>query len=331
MKFFIIIGCLFLGAPEILFAMKEPNIPYTPQDLEKYEHLLSIPFKKSTPILFTQEFSIYTESCSYYAISSTSGRRQYMEDTNSVEYFGYNNKFYGIFFGLFDGHGGDAVSLSLSQCLFNQYIQANIQENQPIELAIKNGYSSANANILNDPWFSENQGSLALCAFILNNNQLIIANVGDSRAIVGTTEKKVDGAIAYSYTRLTNDHQLDTNEDERTRIKTIGGKIFQDHQGTYRIAGLAVSRAFGHASIAQYITPDPDIFTYEITTQDQFLILASDGLWDVLENQDVVNIALPLAETPKDASQALVEAALREGSYDNITVIVINLAQYMEA
>lgn len=79
------------------------------------------------------------------------------------------------------------------------------------------------------------------------------------------------------------DHKPNTRE-ERTRIEDAGGVVVW--AGTWRVGGvLAVSRAFGDRPLKRYVIPTPDIRDEVVTKDDDCLILASDGLWDVVSNQ----------------------------------------------
>lgn len=79
------------------------------------------------------------------------------------------------------------------------------------------------------------------------------------------------------------DHKPNTRE-ERTRIEDAGGVVVW--AGTWRVGGvLAVSRAFGDRPLKRYVIPTPDIRDEQLTHDDDCLILASDGLWDVVSNQ----------------------------------------------
>jgi hypothetical protein len=75
-------------------------------------------------------------------------------------------------------------------------------------------------------------------------------------------------------------------EDEEVRIKELGGRVI--FWGRWRVEGvLAVSRAIGDVNLKPYVTCDPEITTHALTPDDQYLILASDGLWDVMSNEEV--------------------------------------------
>ena len=95
---------------------------------------------------------------------------------------------------------------------------------------------------------------------------------------------------------------------------------------------MSVSRAFGDLDATPYVTHVPEIHRYQMDTKnDKFIIVACDGLWDVLSNQDAVNFVLGLCydntlikhnDNKENIAQKLAEYAIKKGSTDNITTIV---------
>nr|KJB55147.1 hypothetical protein B456_009G065500 [Gossypium raimondii] len=153
-------------------------------------------------------------------------------------------------------------------------------------------------------------GSTASTA-ILVGNRLLVANVGDSRAVIC----RGGNAIAVS-----RDHKPDQS-DERQRIENAGGFVMW--AGTWRVGGvLAVSRAFGDRHLKQYVVADPEIQEEKIDNSLEFLILASDGLWDVVSNEEAVAMIKPIQD-PEQAAKQLMQGAYQRGSADNITCVVV--------
>ena len=131
---------------------------------------------------------------------------------------------------------------------------------------------------------------------------------------------------------LTKDHKPNWPE-ENHRISKLGGTIEFD-KVDWRIGDLSVSRAFGDVEHYPYVIHYPDIFTYEIIEKDKFIVLACDGLWDVLSNQDVVNYILmecydntltTRINHSVNIAKKLADYAIKKKSTDNITVVVIFL------
>ncbi|XVF37065.1 hypothetical protein REPUB_Repub19eG0113400 [Reevesia pubescens] len=152
-------------------------------------------------------------------------------------------------------------------------------------------------------------GSTASTAVLLGD-RLLVANVGDSRVVA---------CRAGSAVPLSTDHKPDRS-DERQRIEEAGGFIIW--AGTWRVGGiLAVSRAFGDKLLKPYVVAEPEIQEEEIDGVD-FIIIASDGLWNVLSNKDAVALVQDIADAEAAATKLIKEAYAR-GSSDNITCVVV--------
>ncbi|MCO5573566.1 hypothetical protein L7F22_027337 [Adiantum nelumboides] len=163
---------------------------------------------------------------------------------------------------------------------------------------------------------SDTVGSTAVVA-VLSFHHIIVANCGDSRAVLCRGGQ----AIA-----LSQDHKPD-REDEISRIEAAGGRVF--NWNGWRVLGvLAMSRAIGDHFLKPYVIADPDVTMTARSEEDEFLILASDGLWDVVSNQDACSIArrcLAANREAQRAASALAQKAHDRGSSDNISVVVIDL------
>ncbi|OWM75555.1 hypothetical protein CDL15_Pgr021719 [Punica granatum] len=153
-------------------------------------------------------------------------------------------------------------------------------------------------------------GSTASTA-VLVGSHLYVANVGDSRTVISIAGKAIP---------LSEDHKPN-RIDERKRIESAGGVIMW--AGTWRVGGvLAMSRAFGNRMLKQYVVAEPEIQDQEVDEELELVILASDGLWDVVPNEDAVSIARA-EEEAEAASRKLTETAYTRGSADNITCLVV--------
>ena len=138
--------------------------------------------------------------------------------------------------------------------------------------------------------------------------------------------------------QLTKDHKPKEYEEGK-RIVALGGEIEIAEHNIPRINGLSVSRAFGDLECTPHITHCPDIFNYELTIkngqiQERFLVLACDGLWDVISNQEVVNFILTKLDEIKEISTCdnvgqnnialmLAKYAVERGSEDNVSIAII--------
>lgn len=161
-------------------------------------------------------------------------------------------------------------------------------------------------------------GTTAVIA-VLDGELLIIGNVGDSRAVMGD--------LKGSTIPLSFDHKPNQLK-ERRRIKEAGG--FITFTGVWRVAGiLATSRALGDFPLKEprkLITAEPDVLTFSLRDHKaHFVILATDGLWDVLTNEEAVAYIRDHIHEPDYGAKSLTLHAYYRGSQDNITVAILNI------
>ncbi|XP_068664721.1 probable protein phosphatase 2C 52 isoform X2 [Aristolochia californica] len=208
-------------------------------------------------------------SCGY---SSFRGKRASMEDFFDVKTSKVDGKEV-FMFGIFDGHGGSLAAEYLKEHLFENLLK-HPQFMTDTKLAIKETYLKTDSDFLEQESNTyRDDGSTASTA-VLVGSHLYVANVGDSRAIIS----KAGRAIA-----LSDDHKPNRS-DERKRIENAGGVVMW--AGTWRVGGvLAMSRAFGNRMLKQFVVAEPEIQEQEVDEELEFLVLASDGLWDVVPNE----------------------------------------------
>jgi len=162
---------------------------------------------------------------------------------------------------------------------------------------------------------------------------LWVANAGDSRGIISRR------GIAVG---LSEDHKPD-RPDERERIQKAGGivqqaTLFGKHMGPFRVytgrrtGGLAVSRGLGDAHLKNndLVIAMPEIRHFKLTPTDEFLIFATDGLWDVFSNQQACDFVRKFYNAPgatradpEEVADLLVTEAIRQGSLDNVTAMIV--------
>ncbi|XP_010519628.1 PREDICTED: probable protein phosphatase 2C 69 isoform X2 [Tarenaya hassleriana] len=248
-----------------------------------------------------------------YGYASSAGKRSSMEDFYETRIDGVDGKIVGLF-GVFDGHGGARAAEYVKQNLFSNLI-SHPKFISDTKSAIADAYNHTDSELLkSENTQSRDAGSTASTA-ILVGDRLLVANVGDSRAVIC----RGGNAIAVS-----RDHKPDQT-DERERIENAGGFVMW--AGTWRVGGvLAVSRAFGDRLLKQYVVADPEIKEEKIDSSLEFLILASDGLWDVVSNEEAVSMVKQI-EDSEEAAKKLVTEAIQRGSADNITCVVVRFLE----
>lgn len=141
------------------------------------------------------------------------------------------------------------------------------------------------------------------------------ANVGDSRIVLSRN------GVAQ---RLTRDHKA-TDDSEAARVRKAGGTISNG-----RVDGsLAICRAIGDRPFKPHVCARPHTSRVDLDDEDEFLVLACDGVWDVFSDQAVVDLVREI-EDPAEASQEVVRHALLKGSTDNITCMVVRLKKVVD-
>ncbi|KAK1790559.1 hypothetical protein P4O66_014021 [Electrophorus voltai] len=151
---------------------------------------------------------------------------------------------------------------------------------------------------------------------LLSDKELTVANVGDSRGVLCD---KDGNAIPLSHDH--KPYQL----KERKRIKKAGG--FISFNGSWRVQGiLAMSRSLGDYPLKNLnvLIPDPDVLTFDLDKlQPEFMILASDGLWDAFSNEEAVRFIKERLGEPHFGAKSIVLQSFYRGCPDNITVMVV--------
>lgn len=227
-------------------------------------------------------------------------------------------------YGIYDGHGGGFVSTVLSNIIPPLFLDKKTIF--PLHKTFVNKMCNNIQNTLIESYSNKVQECGSTCIIVFkfqydNNDMINIMNIGDSRAIICSGMSGIE---------LTTDHKP-LNPIEKQRIIKQGGQIIYDGS-EWRVNGLSVSRAFGDAS-SNLTRPIPDLFLRKITDKDKFIVIACDGLWDVMSNQAVVNFILHFCydsfgnriNEKLDIAKKLVDYAIAQGSTDNISVIIVFL------
>ncbi|KAF8010763.1 hypothetical protein BT93_J1417 [Corymbia citriodora subsp. variegata] len=308
-----------------------------------------------------------------FGVSSVCGRRREMEDMVAVHPSFCRRRSDPTtelhYFGVYDGHGCSHVAVRcrerLHELIREELVVANEEEGGscPTEwtaamersfhkmdkeaIAFNEGAAAAAAAArekcrceLQSPE-CEAVGSTAVVA-IVTPDKIIVANCGDSRAVLSRKGKAIP---------LSSDHKPD-RPDELNRIQEAGGRVIY-WDGPRVLGVLAMSRAIGDNYLKPYVSCDPEVTVMERTADDDCLILASDGLWDVVSNDTACGVARmclrgKIRAPPEDAAAAakpapagmggersdracsdasllLTKLALARHSTDNVSVVVVDL------
>ena len=231
------------------------------------------------------------------------GILKYNQD-NFFIYKNLNDESNVLFIGVCDGHGlvGHDVSKflisNLPKNLNTELKKTNkyISHKETLYTTLKQVFIDTNKALCNNPSIDTKFSGSTCVTIILTKNKIISANAGDSRAVMG---RYINGK--WINIDLSHD-QKPNNPGEKERILAHGGRIeaYKDENGgdfgpprvwlkNEDIPGLAMSRSFGDEVAASVGTiSEPEIEEYEITEDDKFIIIASDGIWEFISSQECV-------------------------------------------
>ncbi|GAB2284484.1 hypothetical protein Dimus_018936 [Dionaea muscipula] len=232
-----------------------------------------------------------------------------MEDYVFAETKQVDNNELGLY-AIFDGHASSEVPNYLRSHLFENILK------EPdfwmeTENAIRRAYHVTDTTILEKSRDLGRGGSTAVTAILINGEKLVVANIGDSRAVLCRK------GIAK---QLSVDHEP---SKERKDIEERGGFVLTLAGDVARVDGqLAVARAFGDKSLKGHLSSEPDVTTEMIDDETEFILLASDGIWHVMSNQEAIDCIKDIEE-PEAAAKHLIQEALSRKSRDDISVIVV--------
>lgn len=276
-----------------------------------------------------------------HGVHSSPGKRGYQHDRHVVQSI---NSGHTTIYAVADGHGPHDTGHIVSQHIVHSLL-STLQSHQVISNHHDKPFDSAKINqaiLTIDEQCIEitskhrlYAGS-TLCCVVRHQDRLLSANVGDSRAILVSCPPLVSKPQTKQITR---DHVCN-DAYERSRIERAGGVVVDGLLNGY----ISMSRALGDEDLKAHrnqtpfpvpgihstyssdlFTAHPDINELPISDHDLCVVIASDGVWNTLDNQTVTTIickSLLNGSSPSEAAQAVVDRALSKGCHDNATVIV---------
>ncbi|XP_011501994.1 PREDICTED: probable protein phosphatase 2C T23F11.1 [Ceratosolen solmsi marchali] len=203
------------------------------------------------------------------------------------------------FFAVYDGHGGSAMAQYAGKHLHEYLTNQEAYKEGDIEEAIKKGFLELDEEMESNETLKQLRAGTTVISILIKDNILYCANAGDSRAVAS-----INGiALPLSY-----DHKP-MLKNERDRIIAAGGWIEFNRVNGY----LALSRALGDFMFKtnkckkpeeQIVSALPEIQRHEITEDWEFVILACDGIWDVMSSEEVVDfVRKRLSDTLADSEE----------------------------
>ena len=282
-----------------------------------------------------------------YGVSAMQGWRVEMEDAHIAKGSIEGLEDHG-FFAVFDGHGGkEAALLSARDMMqkvrempeYREYCSAPSSDHALLGRAMTNAFLSIDVDLREQLWESDklerpdHSGCTAIAA-IVTPTHIVVANCGDSRSALAVASEDI--AVPMS-----EDHKPN-NPEEMERIHNAGGTVSMK-----RVDGdLAVSRALGDFQYKdrpdlkpeqQKVSPEPECRVHvRNLASDQALIIACDGIWDVMSNEQCCTYVAELIKTTGETDAGLIceellDECLRKGSRDNMSAIVVAFPKAFEA
>jgi protein phosphatase PTC1 len=207
-----------------------------------------------------------------------SKHRESMEDAHVVKVPFMGEESTG-FFAIYDGHGGSEASTLASKTLHN-LIEAEIKKKgaNPSP-TMKECFEAAYAAMDEQLKLPGDPGSTAITCLLRREGaaqRIYTANAGDARAVLCRSGRAL---------RLSYDHKP-SDEKEKQRITELGGFVTSD-----RVNGiLAISRALGDHPFKKWVISTPFFVESDMNRSDSMLLIACDGLWDVIGDQEAVDL-----------------------------------------
>lgn len=226
--------------------------------------------------------------------------------------------------GVFDGHNGHLVAKYCGAHLAETFVATHEYQNKKYSAAFTETFKILDATLNASPEL-RNEGGCTAVSVLITRNVIVCANAGDSRAVLARGGRAIP---------LSSDHKPSLPA-EIARIERAGGSIQNN-----RVNGtLALSRAIGDFEFKesaelpwdeQMITACPDVTVTEVSADDEFVVLACDGVWDVISNEDCCEfIRRSLVENQNDVGlvcENLLDRCLAPTSpglgCDNMTVVI---------
>lgn len=269
-----------------------------------------------------------------YGLASMQGWRMEMEDAHSAVTGLPGHLSAWSYFAVFDGHAGHSVSTRCAEELLGAIVDTDdFKKLQPetaptleeIQKGIREGFLNLDQKMRHslESNCEDKSGSTAVCV-LTSPSHFYFVNCGDSRSILIR-----DNVVVFS----TTDHKP-SNPDEKARITKAGGSVM-----IQRVNGsLAVSRSLGDyeyknvkgvGPTEQLVSPEPEISIVDRDEKsDQIIVLACDGVWDVMSNDDVANFVtqrMKVTENLIEIANEVIDTCFFKNSRDNMSIVIVAL------
>lgn len=271
----------------------------------------------------------------------------------------------GSLYAILDGHNGNFASKFVAKYLRDDLSgqiptlplspsdAAVADWKRSVDHAVRTGFGHVHQKLLDaasrTPYTYMQQSGTTVTLALVTNTSIVVCSIGDTRAVLSSRQKDISGNIVLRPRQLTKDH-VASDANERELVELRGGRV-EYVNGLHRVNGtLAITRSIGDAKLAPVLSREPDVVALAKNEWEHmcgqfdetipcFLIIASDGLWDTMTNQEAVDMVAEVVlqsvqgvnsdwrETAamQRAAEALTLEAFVRGSNDNIGVYVVAL------
>ncbi|KAG8077146.1 hypothetical protein GUJ93_ZPchr0006g45356 [Zizania palustris] len=226
------------------------------------------------------------------------------------------------FYGVFDGHGGKDAAHFVRDNLPRVIVE---DADFPLELekVVRRSFVQTDSQFAEtcSHHRAQSSGTTALTAMIFGRS-LLVANAGDCRAVLSRGGTAIE---------MSMDHRP-CSLNEKLRVESLGGFV----DDGYLNGLLGVTRALGDwhlegmkevGNLGGPLSAEPELKMVTLTKDDEFLIIGSDGIWDVFSNQNAVDFARKRLQEHNDVKSCckeIVEEAIKRGATDNLTAVLVS-------
>ncbi|KAL7326851.1 cysteinyl-tRNA synthetase, variant 2 [Mucor circinelloides] len=227
-------------------------------------------------------------------------------------------------FALFDGSkhpkSGCRLTKQLNDTLTAQFTKelASIKSDDTIVSAVRRVFLGLEQSLGTSPYIVDKDSGASAVLCYISGTKLYVANVGDALAVISRNNGQAF--------EITQKH-IPLNPSEVSRIRAAGGHV--SNSGLLNNE-LHVSRSFGHFHLVPVVNCNPFVSTIDLTENDEFVIMASRGLWDKMTYQTAVDIARTQKDDLMAAAQKLRDFAITYGATDNLMVMVIGVGDLFD-
>jgi len=264
------------------------------------------------------------------AVARAQGSREHQEDRFALYDDLLKDQGFGVYC-VFDGHGTEHHSTHASKNMIEILMNEPDFKSRNFDRALRRAFYDENEALRKQFEQGVEGGTTATVALIADGT-LYMANVGDSRAVMGVREKHHVRSDVIKAVRLSHDHSFD-DESEKRRIIESGGDV-RGGRVRHNGHGINMTRALGDFDFKQpynhaqsdFISAEPFLQAMPVSPNEEFIVLASDGLWGAISDQNLVELVAKRREMGESAEKivaSIVSSISHVPGSDNITIMIL--------